>query len=140
MLRSWQAIAGVVLLAVILVSCGGAGGPSQQRGSPPVPKLPITTAFRNSLVGKGMVLVIRNDSADQTLPSLGVVVRSAKRGDNSELNRQVAQDVKPGQVVEVGWAELSGWRLEPGESVDIWCVGGREYERLTLRVPAKPSN
>ena len=84
--------------------------------------------------------MIRNDSPDETLPYLGVTVRTGKRGDNSELNRQVAQDVKPGQVVEVGWQQLSGWRLEAGEEVEVWCVGGKDYQRLTLRVPEKPSN
>jgi hypothetical protein len=139
MLRSWPAVAGVVFLALMLISCGGAGQPGDA-GKKARPRLPVSTAFRNSLVGKGKVLLIRNDSTDETLPALVVRVRTAKWGDNSEQYREVGKDVKPGQVVEVGWQQLRGWRLEAGEEVEISCVGGKDYDTLTVRVPEKPSN
>ncbi len=128
---------GAIFAAALPAGCGPvpAGGPAKKV----VPKLPVTTAFRNSHVGKGMVLRIRNDS-DETLPNLCVIVRTAKWGDNSKLTRQVAEDVKPGKIVEVGWQQLNGWQLSPGEQVEICCVGGKEYETLTVRVPEKPSN
>ncbi len=80
--------------------------------------VPVSVTVRNSYVGIGNVVQIRNTSKD-TLT--GVVVK----GDNprsGETAKHSIGMIAPGNTVDVGWTEWN-WKVSPGETITISSNG-----------------
>ncbi len=123
---------GGALLALAIVSrlaCGPVPPPK------PTPRVPVAVGFRPSAVGQGMVLRIQNTS-DRPLENLMVTVTAVGGEKAGQVVWRVPRPLAAGQEVEVGWVELGGWRLAPGESVRVWLVRPG-YEPVVVTVPVK---
>lgn len=123
----------VVLLLCVGLFCGKAPD-TQPSAKPKTKPLPVEVGFRTSAVGKGMVMRVKNVSADKTLTNPTVTVTAARGG--GKVTKAVLRRLEPGQAVEFGWAELDGWPLSPGETVFLTTTEA-EYDALTVTVPAK---
>jgi hypothetical protein len=102
---------------------------------PPVPKTgppPIEFSFRKSQVlAHGMVAGLRNASTSETLAGIVVTVRSPK--EQGVRSHVVDKAIRPQDTVTIGWIELDGWKLKPGDEVAVKCT---EYpESKTVTVP-----
>lgn len=89
---------------------------------------PLSVAQRDSLWGKGKVLIITNTS-DKHLHELRIKVVGA--GGKDVVQVMVAPTLKPHDTIEVGWLELAE-KIEPGDTVTISCLG---YGRMRVTVP-----
>jgi hypothetical protein len=99
--------------------------PEQQKRAREALAGQLTTSFRESLVGKGKVLVITN-AGPATVPPLRVrVLRPSRvvRGTNEVVAEYtLAGGVGAGQKVEVGWLELDK-ELQSGDWIEL-LIGG----------------
>lgn len=75
---------------------------------------PITAAARDSLLGRGKVLIITNNS-NHHLYDVKVVMRSGE----SSASVRAAEHLAPLKSVEIGWRELENWKIEPGQRFEI---------------------
>jgi hypothetical protein len=108
-------------LAVALVLIVGCQ--AQQKAAPKAGPPPIEFRFRKSQVPtKGMVAGLRNASDAETLTEFIVHVRGAKEQD--VRSHRVDVPVEPQDTITVGWVELDGWKLKPGDTMTVRC---REY-------------
>jgi hypothetical protein len=87
-----------------------------QLSSPPV-------AYRQSILGQGLVLIITNASPDVSLIHVGI---RATRPGESTREALLEPSLAPGETVEAGWLEL---RQEGDSSVDqASIVAGTKIE------------
>ena len=89
---------------------------------------PVELSSRESLVGAGLILQIKNASSE---PLAGLEVEiTAPDG----TTRHFLQDIVEGYaMVEVGWKKLGGWKIPPGSEIEIHAEG---YVRaLTATLP-----
>lgn len=128
-------VGGIILLAIFVnIFCGK--GPQVSPSTKPAAKsLPVEVRFRASAVGKGMVLHVKNAS-DRPLVDLGITITAAGGEKAGRIVRGMKRPLEPGQEVEIGWAELDGWQLSPGEKVELW-LPEPGYEPVVVTVPAK---
>jgi hypothetical protein len=75
---------------------------------------PVSVSLRDSLVGIGNVVQVRNTS-DKTLT--GVVVTGRNPGKNQSTTYKIG-NLGPGQLAEVGWMEWS-WTVARGETITV---------------------
>lgn len=77
-----------------------------------------------------MVIGIKNASQNETLKELTVEVRSP----NEETTRShvIEKEIKPRDTVTVGWVELDGWKLEPGDKVSVTADGYTDAKKVTV--------
>jgi hypothetical protein len=80
---------------------------------------PFSVTYRESHIGLGIVVKIANHS-EKTL--YGVRVHIVGRSGHS-TDAKVADYLKPLEEKEVGWMELSDWKLEVGEEISIYADG-----------------
>lgn len=79
---------------------------------------PIELGVRDSLVGAGKVIQVKNTS-EQELLEVRVEIRSPDGGE-----RSFTQDVVAGYGgFEVGWKKLGGWEVPAGAGVTIRAKG-----------------
>ena len=101
----------LVLPAVLLATALGACGTKLQAP-------PIELSSRESLIGAGVILQIRN-TANEPLAGLEVEI-TAPDG----TTRHFVQDSVDGySTVEVGWKKLGGWQIPEGSKVEIRADG-----------------
>ncbi len=107
-------VAVVVLLFVIMIV--GADEP------------PLSIVTRDSFVGAGKVLIITNTS-DDYLHACTIKIEAP----NGQVfgPKVFATTLEPHAGIEVGWMELEGWVVEPGERVTVSCRG---FGNLTVYV------
>ncbi len=88
----------------------------------PTGSVPVTVSgWRTSPIpGKGLVLAVTNDSA-RPLKNVQVHVQSA--GGPGERSYRVARSLAAGESLSIGWRELDGWPLKPGDRVRIAADG-----------------
>ncbi|MCE9563353.1 MAG: DUF4339 domain-containing protein [Planctomycetes bacterium] len=110
---------------------------TKERG-PPKPELPVDVSFRTSDVGKGMVLKMRNTSP-VPLKDLSFTITSQGGQKAGEISKVLLKPLEPQATFEVGWTELGGWELSPGETIRIWMPAGN-YKSIEVTVPAKAPN
>lgn len=103
--------------------------------SPPKPELPVDVSFRTSDVGKGMVLKMRNTSS-APLKDLSFTITNQGGKKAGEISKVLLKPLEPQATFEVGWVELGGWELSPGETIKIWMPSGN-YKPIEVTVPAK---
>ncbi len=90
------------------------------------PDLPLRYSFRDSLVGQGKVLMIRNDTDKFFQLKLEVHNRTLNAKSTHAIN------VGPRKTTEIGWLELDDWHLVTGERIRIHNDG---YKTAHLVVP-----
>jgi len=84
----------------------------------PRPVPPVTVTYRDSLVGVGIVIQIKNDSLHH-LYDVKVVGRSLEDPSSASVN--ATDHLAPGGSVEIGWIEFERWVPRPGEIVEVYC-------------------
>jgi len=125
---------GCSIAAVLYIAVALGAALFLDRG-PPKPELPVHVSFRTSDVGKGMVLIMRNTS-QVPLKDLSFTITSPAGKKAGEISKTLLKPLEPQATFEVGWAELGGWELSPGETVKIWMPTGN-YKPIEATVPAK---
>jgi hypothetical protein len=79
---------------------------------------PVSVTVRESLVGAGLVVRVRNES-DGVLEN--VVVTARDKTTNRQAEHAVAR-LKAGETAEVGWLQW-GWKLKPDHTVTVDADG-----------------
>lgn len=130
------AVGGIVVLLVCVGLFCGKGSDTTPAAKAKTKPLPVEVSFRPSAVGKGLVMRVKNVSADKTLTDLLVGVTAARGQKAGSTARVLPRPLEPGREVEVGWAELGGWQLAPGETVELSVVEPG-YDRFIVTVPDK---
>jgi hypothetical protein len=83
---------------------------------------PIKISYRRSkILGQGMVAGLTNTAEGKTLRNVIVLVRSP--GDGHDRTYRVARSLRANGTVSVGWRELDGWKLEPGDRLKVKADG-----------------
>ncbi len=85
---------------------------------------PIEVTFRDSMVeGGGKVAILRNPTMHHLYDVHFVVTSPRNQLDpnHTGASKRIDNDMEPSEVTEIGWMELSFWKLEPGESVYIYA-------------------
>lgn len=106
-MRSFLLVLNLAVVLCLVVGCGNSALPP-----------PVTVTYRDSLVGAGKVLQIKNDSAHH-LYNVRVTGREYKNMNSASV--RATEQLKPGALVEVGWMEFEAWMPEPGESIEIYA-------------------
>jgi hypothetical protein len=100
-------------VAVLLLS-----GCARPRAGPP----PLKVSFRKALIPtQGMVAGINNPSSAESVKVVAVFVQG--KGEKEERSYRLDRMVKPLDSITVGWVELDGWKLKPGDKLRIRCQG-----------------
>lgn len=111
--RWWKSIVVLLVLVFIIWMVFGKGSSLFPR---PVP--PVTVTYRDSLVGAGIVIHIRNDSLHH-LYNVKVVGRNLEQQSSASV--KATDHLAPGDHVEVGWMEFTRWVPRPGETIEVYC-------------------
>lgn len=106
------------------------------RSGTPSNPLPLETKFRTSLLGRGMVLQLKNLNPNRPLDNLVLTVTAAGGEKAGRSTFELKRPLESGVEMELGWIELHGWELAPGETIQISHALG-SYEPLVLTVPTK---
>lgn len=82
---------------------------------------PVTITVRDSILDdSSKVIQIRNDSAHH-LYNVLVVGRNFEEVSSASV--RAADELRPGEMVEVGWLEFERWVPRSGETVEVYCDG-----------------
>jgi len=106
----------VVMLVVLAIASSGCD--AEGNSFLPRPAPPVTVTYRDSAVGIGKVIQIKNNSSHH-LYDVKVVGRNVSQ--NSSASVKATEHLRPGKTVEVGWMEFEAWSPAPGETVEIYC-------------------
>ena len=79
---------------------------------------PIEIAFRESLLGAGKIVQIKNTS-NEPLGQVEVVLVAP----NGDERRFVQESLDGYGTFEVGWKKLGGWEIPPGTEVEVRVKG-----------------
>ena len=83
---------------------------------------PFKVTFRNSQIPtQGMVANVNNPSATEKIKVAVVFVQG--KGEKEERSYRLDREVKALDSLTIGWAELGGWKLMPGDKLRIQCEG-----------------
>lgn len=109
---------------------GGCQKKDALRPGPP----PVEFSFRKSQIPlRGMVIGIRNTSERETLDNF--IVRVTSPGEKDERSYRVEKPLKPHDSITVGWVELDGWKLKPGDELTITCKQYAGEAKVTVPKP-----
>lgn len=98
--------------SALLVACGALEPP------------PVELSFRDSLVGAGKILQIRNTS-NEPLTRLEVTL-TAPGGESRTYRHETLAGY---ETVEIGWKKLGGWQIAVGTDIQVRVEGHwRPYE------------
>ena len=98
---------------LLIAGCGVKPEPSV---GPP----PIEFNFRKSQIPtQGLVAGLSNTSKTETLTNLIVHVRG--KDEQGTRSHRLKSELKPQDTVTVGWLQLDGWKLKPGDSMTVTC-------------------
>ena len=104
-----------LLAAVALIGCAP---PPQPKAGPP----PFKVSFRKSPIpNQGMVANVNNPLTTESIKVLVVFVQG--KNEKEERSYRLDHEVKPLDSLSVGWAELKGWTLMPGDKLRLLCEG-----------------
>jgi hypothetical protein len=122
----------VVLVLTLRPNIFGKKEPDKPDPKPGPP--PIEFSFRKSQIPlKGMVAGIRNSSKTEELSNFVVRVRSAD--EEGERSHRPINHLKPRDSFTVGWAELDGWKLKPGDVLTVTCDQYQGEVSVTISEP-----
>lgn len=83
-------------------------------GEPP----PVEFSARESLMGAGMILQVKNTSAEP-LNKLELQI-TAPSGEQRSFT---TEQLEAHGAIEVGWKKLDGWKIPPESEVSLRCEG-----------------
>jgi hypothetical protein len=111
----------IPLLVGFLCAAGLAGcrpaAPPPKAGPPP-----LRVSFRKSAIPtQGMVAGVNNPSETESIKMVAVFVQG--KDEKEERSYRFDRELKPLDSMSVGWAELGGWKLKPGDKLRIRCEG-----------------
>lgn len=98
---------GLFLIISVLCACG-------KSALPP----PVQVSYRESFLGGGMVLQIKNAS-NHHLYNVKVVGRNNSEGSSASVI--ATKHLRPGAIIEVGWLEFESWIPLSGETMSIYA-------------------
>jgi len=78
----------------------------------------VYVLYRQSLVGAGRVLILKNDST-KYLHELTITIT---RNGQEIARKGIARELAPGDSIQVGWVEL-GVALKTGDNIKIYAKG-----------------
>ena len=108
----------------------GCSQPAGLKQGPP----PIEFSFRKAQIPtRGMVVGIKNAADGETLEKLTVEVRSP--GEETPRSHVIETGIKPHDSITVGWVELDGWKLKPGDNVSVKVAGYSKPKTITVPKP-----
>jgi hypothetical protein len=104
------------MLATALVGC------KQQSPAPKPGPPPLKVSFRKSQIPtEGMVAGINNPSSSETIKVIAVFVQG--KHEKEARSYRLDQELKPLDSISVGWIQLNGWKLKPGDKLGVRCEG-----------------
>lgn len=113
------------MLALTLTGCEKQSA-GARAGAPP-----LEFSFRKSQVPTlGMVVGMKNASQNETLMRLTVEIRSLN--EKNTRSHVVEKEIKPRDTVTVGWVELDGWKLKPGDEIFVTADGYMDPKKVTV--------
>jgi len=68
-----------------------------------------------------MVAGINNPSSSESIQVVAVFVQG--KGEKEERSYRIDRELKPLDSIAVGWVQLNGWKLKPGDKLRIRCEG-----------------
>jgi hypothetical protein len=94
--------------------------PPPKHGPPP-----LKLSFRKSQIPtEGMVVGINNPSSSETVQVIAVFVQG--KNEKDERSYRLDRELKPLDSISVGWVQLKGWKLKPGDKLRVRCEGYTE--------------
>jgi len=98
----------------------------KQAVPPPKPgPPPLKLSFRKAQIPtEGMVAGINNPSSSETIKVIAVFVKG--KDEKEERSYRLDHELKPLDSVTVGWIQLNGWKLKPGDKLRVRCEGYTE--------------
>jgi len=121
---AWVALGLLIFGAIWWIQSGHARAYTNQYREANLPPMPVEVAYRQSLVGRGRVFVLKNTSDRQ----LSVIATLKNPTMNQE--RTVRVDLSPRGIREIGWGE--GWVASSGDTV---MLSHNEYKSYSARIP-----
>jgi hypothetical protein len=95
-----------------LSGCRRAAPAPAPRPEPP----PLKLSFRKSQIPtESMVAGINNPSSSESIKVIAVFVKG--KDEKEERSYRLDREVKPLDSISVGWVELNGWKLKPGDKL-----------------------
>lgn len=124
-----------MILLAFAVSLALAGCDEMKQGAKPrAGSPPVEFSFRKSQIPtRGMVVGVKNASPSETLTGLTVEVRSP--GEETTRSHVVEKEIKPRDSITIGWVELDGWKLKPGDEVSATVAGYMDPKTVTVPKP-----
>jgi len=111
----------IAMLAIWMGTTGLVGCRKQTLAPRPGPP-PLKVSFRKSQIPtEGMVAGINNPSSSESIQVVAVFVRG--KGEKEERSYRIDRELKPLDSISVGWIQLNGWKLKPGDKLRIRCEG-----------------
>jgi hypothetical protein len=90
--------------------------------SPKAEPPPFKVSFRKSQIpGQGMVANVNNPSSTEPIKLTVVFVKGKE--EKEERSYRLDRKVEPLDSLSVGWSQLKGWKLKPGDTIRIRCDG-----------------
>src|SRR5205807_1558785 len=89
-----------------------------------LPPMPVEVAYRESLLGRGRVFVIKSTS-DRQLSVIATLTNPTTKQE-----RRYRVDLSPRGTREIGWGE--GWVASSGDTVTL---SHNDYKSYTARIP-----
>ncbi len=112
----------VITMLAIWMGTTGLVGCKKQIAEPRPGPPPLKVSFRKSQIPtEGMVAGINNPSSSESIQVVAVFVRG--KGEKEERSYRIDRELKPLDSISVGWIQLNGWKLKPGDKLRIRCEG-----------------
>ena len=111
-----------ISLLAIWIGATGIIGCRKQVAAPKRGPPPLKVSFRKSQIPtEGMVAGISNPSSSESIQVVAVFVQA--KGEKEERSYRIDRELKPLDSIAVGWVQLNGWKLKPGDKLRIRCEG-----------------
>ena len=121
---AWVVLGVLLVGAFWLLQAGYFRAYTNQFRDTSLPPMPVDVAYRESLVGRGRVFVLRNTSDRQ----LSVV--ATLKNPTTKQERSYRVDLSPRGTREIGWGE--GWTASSG---DAMTLSHNDYKSYSATIP-----
>src|SRR5438876_12410879 len=109
-----------VVIAMLAIWMGTTGlvGCRKQIAAPRPGRPPLKVSFRKSQIPtEGMVAGINNPSSSESIQVVAVFAQG--KGEKEQRSYRIDRELKPLDSIAVGWVQLTGWSLKPGDNRGI---------------------
>jgi hypothetical protein len=121
---AWVALGVLVVGAIWFLQGGYARTYMNQFRETSLSPMPVEVAYRESLVGRGRVFVLKNTS-DRQLSVLATL-----KNPTTKQERRYRVDLSPRGMREIGWGE--GWTASSGDSMTL---SHNDYKSYSATIP-----